>query len=177
MKKKIVFGGGCFWCTEAIFNELNGVVEVKSGYSGGKYKDPTYHEVVHGHTGHAEVIEVTYDENQVGLDDLLIVHMTTHDPTTPNQQGPDRGSQYRSIILYGTDAERVIAEEVLSEVQKAYPEKVVTELVPLEMFYEAEIEHQKFSEVNSDSGYCQIMINPKLSKLRKLHSKYLKVPA
>ena len=174
MKKKLVFGGGCFWCTEAMFRELNGVFEVKSGYSGGSVENPTYREVCYGRTGHAEVIEVTYDPDVINYKDLLIIHMTTHDPTTLNRQGADKGTQYRSIIFHQGKEEKEIAEEVIKEVQAAYPDKIVTEVVPLQMFFEAEIDHQNYYERNSDAGYCLAVINPKLSKFRKLHGQLLK---
>jgi len=173
MTKKAVFGGGCFWCTEAMFRELKGVSEVKSGYSGGKVKDPTYREVCYGGTGHAEVIEVTYDPGVIGYEDLLIIHMTTHDPTTLNRQGADKGTQYRSIIFYENADEKKLAEEVLKEVQSAYSDKIVTELAPLEQFYVAEIDHQNYYEQNTEAGYCMAVISPKLSKFRKLHASKL----
>lgn len=174
MKKKAVFGGGCFWCTEAMFKELEGVSEVKSGYSGGKVKDPTYREVCYGGTGHAEVIEVAYDPDVIRYEDLLIIHMTTHDPTTMNRQGADKGTQYRSIIFYENQEEKLLAEEVITEVQSAYSDKIVTELAPLEKFYEAEIDHQNYYERNGDAGYCIAVISPKISKFRKLHASRLR---
>lgn len=173
MKHKIVIGGGCFWCTEAIFKELKGVSEVKSGYSGGNVKDPSYREVCYGRTGHAEVVQVTYDPEQIGLDDILIIHMTTHDPTTLNRQGADSGTQYRSVIYYQNDHEKMIAEEVIREVQRAYDNKIVTEIAPHGEFYEAEAEHQNYYARNTQAGYCKAVINPKLSKFRKLYGEKL----
>lgn len=175
MNKKVVFGGGCFWCTEAMFRELDGVIEVKSGYSGGKVDNPTYREVCYGKTGHAEVIEVTYDPEIIHFEDLIIIHMTTHDPTTLNRQGADRGTQYRSIIFYENDEERKITEEVISEVKKAYKDEIVTEVVPFEKFFEAEPDHQDYYNRNSEAGYCQAVINPKLAKFRKIFNKHLRL--
>ncbi|MFY0654791.1 MAG: peptide-methionine (S)-S-oxide reductase MsrA [Cyclobacteriaceae bacterium] len=175
MESKAVFGGGCFWCTEAMFRELKGVSRVKSGYSGGSVKDPTYREVCYGKTGHAEVIEVAYDPDVIKYEDLLIIHMTTHDPTTLNRQGADAGTQYRSIIFHKDETEKAIAEEVIREVQSAYSDSIVTEVAPFEHFYEAELDHQNYYERNSYAGYCMAVISPKLSKFRKLHSAKLAI--
>lgn len=175
MKRKVVFGGGCFWCTEAMFRELDGVLEVKSGYSGGKVDNPTYREVCYGKTGHAEVIEVTYDPEVIHFEDLIIIHMTTHDPTTLNRQGADRGTQYRSIVFYENEEEKKITEEVIKEVSKAFEDKIVTEVVPFEKFFEAESDHQDYYNNNSEAGYCQAVINPKLTKFRKIFSKHLRL--
>jgi len=173
MEAKIVFGGGCFWCTEAMFRELKGVSSVKSGYSGGATDAPTYYEVCSGTTGHAEVIEVTYDPNIISYEDLVIVHMTTHDPTTLNRQGADTGTQYRSIIFYDSNKEKELAEKIIAEVQSAYENKIVTELVQAATFFEAEDNHQNYYNQNSEAGYCQGVINPKLGKFRSIHSKLL----
>jgi methionine-S-sulfoxide reductase len=173
MEKNVVFGGGCFWCTEAMFKELKGVKFVKSGYSGGLVKDPTYREICNGRTGHAEVIEVTYDSELISYEDLLIIHMTTHDPTTLNQQGADKGTQYRSIIFHQDDAEKKLAEEVIQEVQSAYENKIVTEVVVLEKFYEADSDHQDYYQRNKFAGYCTAVIDPKLAKFRNLHKNKL----
>tara|TARA_B100000809_G_scaffold118219_1_gene116552 strand:- start:202 stop:729 length:528 start_codon:yes stop_codon:yes gene_type:complete len=174
MENKIVFGGGCFWCTEAMFRELKGVSGVKSGYSGGHIETPTYQAVCNGETGHAEVIEVTYDPEVISYADLLNIHMTTHNPTTLNQQGGDRGTQYRSVVFYETKEEQAIAKEVINEVQALYSGSIVTEIASLEKFNEAEPTHQNYYNRNSEAGYCQAVIDPKLSKFRQLHSKHLK---
>lgn len=166
--KTITFGGGCFWCTDAIFRETVGVLEVKSGYSGGFIKRPGYREVRTGRTGHAEVIQVTYDPAKISLQDLLKIHLVTHDPTTVNQQGADKGSQYRSIIFYSNEDEKSIAEKVIKSVAKDYPDPIVTELKPFEAFYEAENEHQNYYQENPDAFYCLAVIAPKLAKYRKL---------
>lgn len=174
MDKRIVVGGGCFWCTEAIFSELNGVIAVNSGYSGGPIKNPAYREVCTGRTGHAEVVEVHYDDEIISLKNLLIIHLTTHDPTTKDRQGADKGTQYRSIIFYADEVEKQIAEEAIADVQTVYEAKIVTELAASAPFYWAEPEHQDYYKNNSDAGYCQAVINPKLSKFRKLYSAHLK---
>lgn len=173
--KNLVIGGGCFWCTEAIFQEIDGIIDVKSGYSGGDIKNPCYREVCMGTTGHAEVIKLTYNAEKVSLHDLLLIHMITHNPTTLNQQGADRGTQYRSIIFYENDAEKEIAENVISELKTAYSDPIVTELKPFEIFYDAEPEHQNYYRNNTEAGYCQAVIEPKLSKFREIYSKLRKV--
>ena len=168
-------GGGCFWCTEAVFQEVKGVEKVMSGYAGGNAPGkPTYREICSGLTGHAEVIQITYDESIISYEDVLVIFMTTHDPTTLNQQGADRGTQYRSVIYYHNDTQQKIAKEVLKQIQAYYTDKVVTELSELPIFYEAEKEHQDFYKNNQGYGYCSFVIDPKLSKLRKLHADKLK---
>ena len=163
--EKIVFAGGCFWCTEAVFRELQGVVSVMPGYAGGNTKDPTYEEVCSGTTGHAEVIEIGYDSSVISLHDLLTVFFATHNPTTLNRQGNDVGTQYRSAIFYNTDKQREEAELFIKDLDME-GEKVVTELKPLGDFYPAEDYHREYYRKNSDAPYCQIIINPKLKKLR-----------
>ncbi len=177
MTKSVIIGGGCFWCTEAIFQELTGVIDVKSGYAGGSIKNPAYREVCTGRTGHAEVVKVTYDDELISLQNLLIIHLTTHDPTTKDRQGADRGTQYRSVIFYADEAELAIAEKAINEVQSAYQDKIVTELAEKSAFYLAEPEHQNYYKNNSDAGYCQAVINPKLNKFRSLYSAHLKAEA
>lgn len=168
-------GGGCFWCTEAVFQEVKGVKKVVSGYSGGNVPGkPTYREVCSGLTGHAEVIQVTFDSNIISYEDILIVFMTTHDPTTLNRQGADVGSQYRSIVFYHNEEQKKVAEGVLVELGKYYDQPIVTELAPFETFYEAEKEHQDYYRNNQTQGYCSFVIAPKLNKLRKLHANKLK---
>ncbi len=168
-------GGGCFWCTEAVFQEVKGVEKVISGYSGGNVPGkPTYREITSGLTGHAEVIQITFDANVISFEDILIIFMTTHDPTTLNKQGADRGTQYRSVIFYHDKNQYKIAEEVLKQIQSYYNDKIVTEISPLEIFYEAENEHQNYYRENTQQGYCSFVIEPKLAKLRQLHADKLK---
>lgn len=168
-------GGGCFWCTEAVFQELNGVEKVVSGYSGGNVPGhPTYREICSGLTGHAEVIQITFDANLISYEDILIIFMTTHDPTTLNKQGADVGTQYRSVIFFHDENQKQIAESVLEKVADYYDDKIVTEISPLGVFYEAEAYHQNYYNNNKEQGYCSFVIMPKLSKLRKLHGDKLK---
>jgi len=171
---KIVFGGGCFWCTEAIFQQLKGVSKVKSGYSGGQIYNPTYREVCSGLTGHAEVIEVTYNPDEISYEELLKIHLTTHDPTTLNRQGADRGTQYRSVIFYKNEEEKAIAEKIISEVQPSYNDKIVTTLEEFDVFFKAETNHQNYYNDNSNQRYCQIVIDPKLRKFKELYRDKLK---
>ncbi|WP_179317498.1 peptide-methionine (S)-S-oxide reductase MsrA [Winogradskyella undariae] len=168
-------GGGCFWCTEAVFEEVRGVEQVLSGYSGGTVPGrPTYREICSGLTGHAEVVQITFDANIISYEDILVIFMTTHDPTTLNRQGGDKGTQYRSVIYYHDDAQQKIAEIVLKELAQYYKDAIVTELSAAPTFYEAEQEHQDFYKNNPEYGYCGFVIDPKLAKLRKLHSDKLK---
>ncbi len=169
------FGAGCFWCTEAVFQEVKGVEKVVSGYSGGSAPGkPTYREICSGLTGHAEVVQVTFDRNVISYEDILVIFMTTHDPTTMNRQGADRGTQYRSVIYYHNREQKEIAEIVIKEVAAYYENPVVTEIVVLDIFYEAEKEHQDYYRNNQAQGYCSFVITPKLAKLRKLHADKLK---
>jgi peptide-methionine (S)-S-oxide reductase len=168
-------GGGCFWCTEAVFEEVKGVQKVISGYSGGKAPGkPTYREICSGLTGHAEVVQITYDADVITYEDILVIFMTTHDPTTLNRQGADRGTQYRSVIYYHNEKQKAIAEVVIDELAQHYESPIVTEVSEASIFYEAEQEHQDFYKNNPDYGYCSFVIDPKLAKLRKLHSDKLK---
>jgi len=168
-------GGGCFWCTETVFQEVKGVEQVISGYSGGNVPGrPTYREVCSGLSGHAEVVQVTFDANVITYEDILVIFMTTHDPTTLNKQGADRGTQYRSVIYYHNEAQKEIAEIVVKELAAYYEDPIVTEVSEAQTFYEAEKEHQDFYENNPDYGYCSFVIDPKLAKLRKLHGDKLK---
>lgn len=164
---QVTFGGGCFWCTEALFQQIRGVSKVESGYSGGSTVNPTYDQVCTGRTGHAEVIQVTFDPGQVSLESIVRVHLGTHDPTTLNQQGADRGTQYRSVIYYQSDEEKQIALRLIQEVQEALGRKVVTEVAPFTAFYPAEKEHQDYFRRNSERSYCMAVISPKLAKFRK----------
>lgn len=169
------FGGGCFWCTEAVFQEVKGVEKVVSGYSGGNAPGkPTYREVCSGLTGHAEVIQVTFDSNVISYKDILIIFMTTHDPTTLNRQGGDKGTQYRSVIFYHNEEQKEVAEIVLKELVPYFENEIVTELSKLNIFYEAEKDHQNYYRNNQEQGYCTFVITPKLAKLRKLHADKLK---
>jgi peptide-methionine (S)-S-oxide reductase len=170
-----IVGGGCFWCTEAVFQEVKGVQKVVSGYAGGNAPGkPTYREVCSGLTGHAEVIEITFDRTIISYEEILVIFMTTHDPTTLNQQGADRGTQYRSVIFYQNEHEKEIAQKVLEKLSDFYEKKIVTEISPFTIFYEAEIEHQNYYRDNAEQGYCNFVITPKLTKLRQLHARYLK---
>ncbi|WP_431241617.1 peptide-methionine (S)-S-oxide reductase MsrA [Flavobacterium sp. P21] len=164
------FGGGCFWCIEAVIQRLNGVKSLKSGYSGGFIKNPPYREVCTGRTGHAEVIQVTFDPDIISYHDLIFIFMTSHDPTTLNRQGADVGTQYRSIVLYHDLEQKEIAEQVFKEVQPFYEDRIVTELTPFEVFYEAEEDHQNYYNNNQDARYCQIVIDPKVQKLKKMYA-------
>ncbi len=173
-EKKIDFGGGCFWCTEAIFQRIKGVVKVESGYSGGNVVNPTYREVCSGSTGHAEVVEITYNPDEISFDDLLRIHLSTHNPTTVNKQGADMGSQYRSIIFYRTEEEKQAAMRIIDEMQKSYSDMIVTQLEMFEHFYKAEESHQNYYNRNQEGGYCQAVIDPKLAKFRNTHYDKLK---
>ncbi len=171
----IVIGGGCFWCTEAVFQEVLGVEKVTSGYSGGTVPGkPTYREICSGLTGHAEVVQVEFDSKIISLADILIIFMTTHDPTTLNRQGADVGTQYRSVIFYKDKAQKDVAEKVVLEVQKYYDAPIVTEISPLVNFFEAEEEHQNYYKLHPSQGYCTYVISPKLSKLREWYANKLK---
>ena len=169
--ESIVLGGGCFWCVEAVMKPLKGVERVVSGYANGRVKNPTYREVCSGFTGHAEVVEVTFDPGVISLHDLLTVFFTTHDPTTLNRQGADRGTQYRSGVYYSSQDQRVAAEAVAAEIaeQEIYDDPIVTEIEPLDVFYPAEDYHQDYFERNPAQPYCQAVIAPKVSKLRTLY--------
>jgi len=169
------FGGGCFWCTEAVFQEVKGVYKVVSGYTGGKAPGrPAYREVCSGLTGHAEVIQITYDKEVISYKDLLIIFMTTHDPTTLNRQGADVGTQYRSVIYFHNESQQTIAREVIVELRDYFENPIVTEISKAEIFYEAEEVHQNYYRENTAQGYCSFVIKPKLVKLRKLHLSKLK---
>jgi peptide-methionine (S)-S-oxide reductase len=173
MTKEIaVFGGGCFWCTEAVFQMLKGVNSVMPGYAGGEVKNPTYEQVCGGETGHAEVIKIEFDPSLVSYEDLLTVFFATHDPTTLNRQGADRGTQYRSIILYSTPEQKEKAEKFIAQLNESDP-KAVTEVVPLTDFYEAEEYHRNYYRDNSSKPYCEVVISPKLEKLKERFSELL----
>jgi peptide-methionine (S)-S-oxide reductase len=169
-------GGGCFWCTEAVFSELAGVHSVTSGYAGGTVMNPSYEQVCTGRTGHAEVVQITFDPAVLSYHDLLVVFMTTHDPTTLNRQGPDDGTQYRSVIFYHSPEQRETAQQVIHELEaeKVYRGKIVTEVVPFAAFYPAEEYHQNYFRRNPWSGYCRAVIAPKVSKFRTKYAARLK---
>jgi peptide-methionine (S)-S-oxide reductase len=172
----ITFGGGCFWCTEAIFEELKGVISVASGYSGGKIKNPAYREVCTGTTGHAEVIQLIYNPSIITFRELLEVFWQTHDPTTLNRQGNDTGTQYRSVIFYHNEEQKKEAEFYKNELTrlKIFSRPIVTEISPFINFYKAEDYHQDYYKENSEAPYCQIVITPKLEKFRKaFHQKLM----
>ena len=170
------FGGGCFWCTEAVFKELKGVESVTSGYSGGHVINPAYREVTSGKTGHAEVIEIEFDPAVISFQELLEVFWAIHDPTTLNRQGADVGPQYRSVIFYHNEAQKEIAEKIKQKLndEKVFDKPVVTEITPWENFYRAENYHQDYYENNPNQGYCQFVIVPKLDKFRKTFQDKLK---
>lgn len=173
----ITIGGGCFWCTEAVFEEVEGIIDVVSGYSGGTIYSPTYEDVCTGLTGHAEVIQITYDDEKISLEEILEIFFATHDPTTLNRQGFDIGTQYRSVIFYTNEEEKEIAEKVIKkfEEDKIFENKIVTEISLLKDFYMAEEHHQDFYKKNPNYGYCSAVINPKLMKLREKYKAKLKV--
>lgn len=170
------FGSGCFWCSEAIFQNVDGVVRVESGYSGGNVKNPTYKEVCSGLTGHAEVIQLTFDPDKVSYDELLEIFWQTHDPTTLNQQGADVGTQYRSVIFYHSDDQRKKAEYYKARLEQegAFDKPVVTEIVPASPFYKAEDYHQNYYNLNNNAPYCTYVIKPKLEKFKKAFHDRLK---
>jgi peptide-methionine (S)-S-oxide reductase len=175
-QEKATFGAGCFWCSEAIFQRLKGVVSVVSGYAGGKVEKPSYEKVSSGDTGHAEVVQVTFDPAQITYEELLEVFWKTHDPTTLNQQGNDVGTQYRSIIFYHTIEQKELAEKWKEklEQEKVWDKPIVTEIVPFDHFYSAEEYHQNYYNENKQAPYCQLVIDPKIEKLEKLFANKLK---
>jgi len=170
------FGAGCFWCVEAVFQSLKGVDKVVSGYSGGEIKNPTYKQICTGNTGHAEVCQIYYDNSIISFDELLEVFWTTHDPTTLNRQGNDIGTQYRSVVFYHTDRQKELTEKYKKDLNKsgAFPNPVVTEIVPFETFYIAEDYHQEYYDLNPNQPYCTYVIQPKMEKLQKVFKDKLK---
>jgi peptide-methionine (S)-S-oxide reductase len=177
--EKATFGSGCFWCTEAVFQNLRGVKSVVSGYSGGTVENPSYEAVCSGSTGHAEVIQVTYDPSAISFDDLLKVFWQTHDPTTPNQQGHDKGTQYRSAVFYHNDDQRRVAEQYKTQLDtsKVFARPIVTEITPIKNFFPAEKYHQEYFKLNPGNQYCQFVIRPKLEKFNKEFKALLNEPA
>ena len=176
MAEKATLGGGCFWCLEAVYAELRGVEKVESGYSGGHVPNPTYREVCLETTGHAEVVQVTFDPEVVSYRDILKVYFGIHDPTTPNRQGADVGTQYRSVIFYHDEEQRRVAEEVIFELEAegVWSAPIVTEVAPLDEFYVAEAYHQNYFRNNGFQPYCQVIIAPKVTKFRKEYLEKLK---
>jgi len=168
--------GGCFWCLEAVFDELKGVESVESGYSGGHVQKPSYAQVCNGDTGHAEVVQITFDPQLLSLRDLLTVFFTVHDPTTLNRQGNDVGTQYRSAIFYHNEEQKKIAEAVIQEIsaEKIWDDPIVTEVKPFDQFYVAEDYHQEYYKNNSFQPYCRIVIAPKVAKIRRKFAEILK---
>lgn len=175
-KEVITLGGGCFWCIEAIFDELKGVEKVESGYSGGWVVNPTYYQVCTGTTGHAEVVQITFNPKVISLRELLEIFFTVHDPTTPNRQGPDVGPQYRSVIFYRNEAQKAVAEQVIKDIEaaKLWNAPIVTEISPFKAFYKAEDYHQEYFKLNSEQPYCRYVIAPKVAKFREHYRDKLK---
>jgi peptide-methionine (S)-S-oxide reductase len=171
-----VFAGGCFWCVEAVFEEIDGVIDAVSGYAGGSKETANYQAVCTGTTGHAEAVKIIYDPSKVSFQKLLVVHFATHDPTTLNQQGHDRGTQYRSAIFYANDTEKKAAADTIAELtaDSVYPNPIVTTLEPLTAFYPAEIYHQNYVCTNPNQGYVRAVAIPKVDKVRKLFPDDLK---
>lgn len=168
------FGGGCFWCTEAAMKELDGIASVTSGYAGGHVENPTYEAVCSGETGHAEVVQVEYDPDTISYDELLEVFFATHDPTQLDRQGPDVGTQYRSIVLYHDETQRERAAAYIEALDEEYDDEVVTELEPLERFFEAEGYHQDYFEKNPNDAYCRMHARPKVEKVQERFRSKLK---
>jgi len=168
-RERATFGGGCFWCLEAAFEELDGVESVTSGYAGGHVEEPSYRAVCSGSTGHAEVVQLEYDPDRIGYEELLEVFFTIHDPTQLNRQGPDVGSQYRSIVLHHDDRQRQLAERYVEAIEDGggYDDPIVTEIEPLDRFWRAEEYHQNYFEKNPQDAYCRIHAQPKVKKVRE----------
>ena len=169
-------GGGCFWCTEAVFLEVDGVVSVEPGYAGGHVPDPTYEQVCSGTTGHAEVVRIEFDASRIGYRDILGVFFATHDPTTRNRQGNDVGTQYRSVIFTHSDAQRHAAQALVDELdaQQVFGRPIVTEIVPLSNYFPAEAYHQRYFEKHPNQGYCSMVVAPKVAKFRKQFAERLR---
>lgn len=165
--QSVTLGGGCFWCVEAVYETLDGIVKTESGFAGGHVKNPSYKQVISGETGHAEVVKITFNPEVLSLNALLDFFWISHDPTTLNRQGGDRGTQYRSIILYTDDVQKAAAEDSLQKAQGEFSDPIVTQIEPLEVFYDAEDYHQDYYENNKNQPYCQFVIKPKLKKLEK----------
>jgi len=175
-KEVVTFGAGCFWCVESIFQRVDGVISVTSGYSGGKTNNPTYEDVCSGTTGHAEVCQIIYDKNKISFTELLEIFFSTHDPTTLNRQGNDIGTQYRSVIFYHTEEQKKEAEKYKKQLNDAgvFDKPIVTEIAPYSKFYAAEDYHQNYYNQNKGKPYCTFVINPKLEKFQKLFPSKIK---
>ncbi|MBC7759970.1 MAG: peptide-methionine (S)-S-oxide reductase MsrA [Phormidesmis sp. FL-bin-119] len=175
--EQATFGGGCFWCTEAVFQNLKGVTKVISGYMGGHKPEPTYKEICNGDTGHAEIIQIEYNEEEISFEDLLLVFFKTHDPTTLNRQGNDAGTQYRSVVFYENPQQKTAAENMIDQLEKnmVFDRPIVTEITPISKFYAAEDYHQNYFNNNSNQSYCAFVIQPKLTKFTKEFGGKLKV--
>jgi len=172
--KEIILGGGCFWCTEAVFQRLKGVHHVDSGYCGGHTEDPDYKSICTGQTGHAEVIKIKYDKDQISLDTLLDFFFVFHDPTTLNRQGNDVGTQYRSVIYFADEDEKSKIEQAIERATEIYDKPILTEVSPLPKYYPGEDYHQNYYNLNPNQGYCRAVINPKVSKFKKKFAHLLK---
>ncbi|MET3028124.1 peptide-methionine (S)-S-oxide reductase MsrA [Flavobacterium sp. UW10123] len=172
----ITLGGGCYWCVEAVYENLDGVKSVVSGFSGGKVANPTYEEVCTGETGHAEVVQITYDKNVTDINEIFKVFFTVHDPTTLNRQGADVGTQYRSVIFYKNDEQKKAAQSIITELNKAkvYSSPIVTKVEPFKVFYKAEDYHQNYYSNNKNQPYCKMVIQPKIEKFEKVFKDKLK---
>jgi peptide-methionine (S)-S-oxide reductase len=173
-EQTIVLGGGCFWCTEAVFEQVQGVTAVESGYCNGHFPNPSYEQVCTGETGHAEVVRVSFDDQHISLRDILAIFFATHDPTTLNRQGHDLGTQYRSGIYVSSEPQAAVAREVLQEAQQAFGGRVVTEVQPLQDYSRAEDYHQRYFARHPHQGYCAAVIAPKVEKFRKVFSSRLR---
>ena len=172
----VTLGGGCFWCVEAVYENLDGVISVVSGYSGGTITNPSYEEVSRGDTGFAEAVQITYDTSRTNLDEILQVFFTVHDPTTKNRQGHDIGSQYRSVVFYKNEQQKKTARDIIAQLNdaKVYENPIQTTLEPFKAFYKAEDYHQDYYQNNKSQGYCQMVIQPKLEKFEKVFKNRLK---
>ena len=169
------FGGGCFWCIEAVIQRLKGIQKVESGYSGGNVPGiPTYREVCSGLTGHAEVVQVTFNPEELSYHDLITIFMTSHDPTQLDKQGADKGTQYRSVVYYHSEEQKKTIQQVFSEIENYFPEPIVTEVSEATVFHVAEIDHQDYYNNNSEAGYCRVVIEPKIAKLRTMYADRMK---
>jgi len=172
--EKATVGGGCFWCLEAVFENVKGVEDVISGYAGGLLDHPTYEAVCSGTTGHAEVVQITYDPTIISYKNILEIFFKIHDPTTPNRQGADVGTQYRSVIFYHNEKQNEIAKESKAEAQKSFTSPIVTQILPLQTFWKAEDYHQDYFRNNPNQGYCQVVVAPKVEKFQKIFKEWVK---
>ena len=175
MEEKVLLGGGCFWCIEAVYRRVKGVKSAISGYAGGAMSDPDYRSVCSGTTGHAEVVEVTFDPEVIPLESILEIFWVIHDPTTLNRQGADKGTQYRSVIYYDSEAQQKVAEASIAQAQTRFDDPIVTELSPVPTFYPAEGYHQNYYDLNSGQGYCQVVIAPKIEKFMRTFTENVNV--